>query len=367
MAAIKPPPRCSARARLRMRAVGVFKKLIRKETPTGSQKNHRQRPCQRHATRGLCLPPSPEGVFISRGRGGGVAEWLKAAVLKTARGLRSSWVRIPPPPPSRYTIRRYATVSGSRPEIREDREYRWTRLRKRPSQGYERKYQVSEQRRSGQSILTIHCRCALSTPSFRSVSATETHKKRLNLGAPYKDPNGRYTTPAQSGVALAQQFFGGNRQRTSSRNGILKADAVVRFAKALHEAGVEDFPDIRDAARAERASHAVHFMPGQGSGLSFDYLLMLAGDDSYVKPDRMLCRFVAEAAGQAEISPHSARDAVVAACRDLASEFPNLTPRLLDHLIWSYQRAQPRPGRGARDKVDDASLDPCERPRPTRS
>jgi hypothetical protein len=174
-------------------------------------------------------------------------------------------------------------------------------------------------------------------------------------------------TNGYDGVALAQTFFGGNRQRTSSQSGILKADAVVRFAKALQEARVEDFPDIRDAARAERASQAVRSIPGQGSGLSFDYLLMLAGDDSYVKPDRMLCWFVAEAAGRPDISPHSARDAVVAACRDLAREFPNLTPRLLDHLIWSYQRAQPRPDRGTRGIVDEAGLDPCERPRPARS
>src|SRR5215475_8584480 len=30
---------------------------------------------------------------------GWVAEWFKAPVLKTGRGLRSSWVRIPPHPP----------------------------------------------------------------------------------------------------------------------------------------------------------------------------------------------------------------------------------------------------------------------------
>lgn len=30
---------------------------------------------------------------------GGVAEWLKAPVLKTGRRVTVSWVRIPPPPP----------------------------------------------------------------------------------------------------------------------------------------------------------------------------------------------------------------------------------------------------------------------------
>ena len=32
---------------------------------------------------------------------GGVAEWLKAPVLKTGRDESPSWVRIPPPPPAR--------------------------------------------------------------------------------------------------------------------------------------------------------------------------------------------------------------------------------------------------------------------------
>jgi hypothetical protein len=44
------------------------------------------------------------------------------------------------------------------------------------------------------------------------------------------------------GIDLAGKFFGGNRQRTSPRGGILKADAVVQFAKALQQAGVDDFP-----------------------------------------------------------------------------------------------------------------------------
>src|SRR5262249_10232451 len=33
---------------------------------------------------------------------GRVAEWFKAAVLKTARGVSPSWVRIPPLPPFQY-------------------------------------------------------------------------------------------------------------------------------------------------------------------------------------------------------------------------------------------------------------------------
>ena len=188
------------------------------------------------------------------------------------------------------------------------------------------------------------------------------------------DPQARHTitdlirvTNGDEGVALAQKFFGGNRQRTSSRGGILKADAVVRFAKALQGAGIDDLPDIRDAARVERAWQAVRTIPGQGSGLSFNYFLMLAGDESRVKPDRMVCRFVAKAAGLPNVSLRMACHTVVAASRALVGEFPNLTPRLLDYLIWSYQHAQPQPGHEAGHSVDDASPEPCVRPRPTRA
>src|SRR5947199_12295 len=46
----------------------------------------------------LCNRPRPGSAKqISIGR---VAEWFKAAVLKTARGASPSWVRIPPLPPA---------------------------------------------------------------------------------------------------------------------------------------------------------------------------------------------------------------------------------------------------------------------------
>lgn len=115
----------------------------------------------------------------------------------------------------------------------------------------------------------------------------------------------------------------------------------MRIAKVLQQTGIDDFADIQGAARVERACEAVRSIPGQGSRLSFKYFLMLAGDEASVKPDRMLCRFVEEATGRPGISSRSACDAVVGAARVLAAEFPNLTPRLLDDLIWSCRRPRP--------------------------
>jgi hypothetical protein len=68
-----------------------------------------------------------------------------------------------------------------------------------------------------------------------------------------------------------------NRQRTSSRSGILKAEAVYRFAGALVVCGIDTISDAADAERMTGASKIIETIPGQGSGISFTYFCMLAG------------------------------------------------------------------------------------------
>jgi hypothetical protein len=70
-----------------------------------------------------------------------------------------------------------------------------------------------------------------------------------------------------------------NRQRTSSRSGILKAEAVYLFAKALLAAGINKFSDLRDRGKLTDAEMRVKEIPGQGSGITFKYFLMLSGED----------------------------------------------------------------------------------------
>src|SRR5882762_8481293 len=55
---------------------------------------------------GLAMIVTQSPMFIGVSQPGGVAERSNAAVLKTAVGASSPWVRIPPPPP-------YARVVGS--------------------------------------------------------------------------------------------------------------------------------------------------------------------------------------------------------------------------------------------------------------
>lgn len=130
-----------------------------------------------------------------------------------------------------------------------------------------------------------------------------------------------------------------NLQRTSTRNGVLKSEAVLRFSQTLQQFGVNYFQDAGNILGNRDFESAVYKIPGQGSGLSLRYFYMLAGSDDYVKPDRMITRFVQSAIGKSPNIEESHK-AIVGACTILTKEYPHLTPRMLDHLVWQYQRVQ---------------------------
>ncbi len=130
-----------------------------------------------------------------------------------------------------------------------------------------------------------------------------------------------------------------NHQRTSTQTGILKADAVLRFATVVRDQGVERFQDVPRLLANPAFEAGVLAIPGQRSGISLQYFFMLAGSDDVIKPDRMVLRFLAAALGR-EVGVAEAAALLVGACARLQGRFPTLTPRLLDHQIWDHQRAQ---------------------------
>lgn len=124
-----------------------------------------------------------------------------------------------------------------------------------------------------------------------------------------------------------------NHQRTSSRNGILKAEAVYRFAKILQENGIESFADLNSASDLSFIGNCVKQIPGQKSGLSWQYFLMLAGDDSLAKPDRHVIRFIEKHLGF-KPTITEAQQLLTDVVSILSSTYPNITVRLLDYTIW---------------------------------
>ena len=138
-----------------------------------------------------------------------------------------------------------------------------------------------------------------------------------------------------SAEELAGPSFFNNRQRTSPRGGILKAEAVREFAKVLHDFGIDRLADV--PKKIDSAKSKLLQIKGQVSGISLEYFLLLAGSDNDIKADRMVCRFIGNALGlESPASPELARKLLPAAAQVIG-----VTPRELDHGIWSFQRAVP--------------------------
>jgi hypothetical protein len=128
----------------------------------------------------------------------------------------------------------------------------------------------------------------------------------------------------------------GNAQRTSSRGGILKSDAVLAVATALVATGVKTRGDLALNGHAPRTCAAWTSVHGQGSGISFVYGRMLAGEDD-VKPDRMVLGFVSDVVERRMTDSGLARAIVRRAWAIVQQDHPGLTMTALDAAIWRHQ------------------------------
>lgn len=138
--------------------------------------------------------------------------------------------------------------------------------------------------------------------------------------------------------AFTQTVFR-NVQRTSTKSGILKGEAVYQFAEALEHEDMEYVQDLPAVMEGSHLEDAILRIPGQNSGVSLRYFQMLAGDDDFIKPDRMILRFLADALHR-PVPVREATPLLRAASDRLRTQYPLLTPRLLDNRIWQYQRVR---------------------------
>ena len=141
-----------------------------------------------------------------------------------------------------------------------------------------------------------------------------------------------------SGDALASLV--GNRQRTSTRGGILKADAVLRYAEVFIAHGVDSLEDankvLGDAELTQKIEADLRAVPGDGSaGIRRSYLWMLVGDDTRIKPDRMVMRWLV--AHGFNGGTEDAKSLIGQAAKDIGGD---VTPWMIDHAIWTAQRAR---------------------------
>lgn len=126
----------------------------------------------------------------------------------------------------------------------------------------------------------------------------------------------------------------------ANRSAPYKSMAVLQAAQLLVDADIETVPDVQHAlmdADAQARSPLKRkwlALPGQRSGLTWTYFLMLCGVPG-VKADRMVVRYVERVLGR-PIDPHEAALLV----GDVADR-RNLPRNLLDHAIWRQESGRP--------------------------
>ena len=130
-----------------------------------------------------------------------------------------------------------------------------------------------------------------------------------------------------------------NRQRTSTQSGILKSEAVLHFSQQLARFDVEYLQDVNKVLLNPTFEAEITHIPGQRSGISLRYFYMLVGSENFVKPDRMIERFVLQATGKT-FGVEETTELITEVCAILAKSYMGLTPRTLDNEIWQYQRNQ---------------------------
>lgn len=130
-----------------------------------------------------------------------------------------------------------------------------------------------------------------------------------------------------------------NRQVTSTRGGILKADAVLQYARVFADHGVETLAQAQDLFDDTTAfatvDAALRRIRGEGGhGIRRGYLWMLVGDTDRVKPDRMVLRWFRHHG--AALTP----DGAAATIAELVVRLNNRTGERhvnaweVDHAIW---------------------------------
>ena len=128
-----------------------------------------------------------------------------------------------------------------------------------------------------------------------------------------------------------------NRQRTSPRNGILKAEAARRYAQVLADFGVQHLQDVHKVLGLQRFTSAIHAIPGQRSGVSLHRFTMLVCEPNHYQIDRLVKRFLYQAGGE-RLTDGQCLAALREVHAELVRDYPELTPRALDSLIWEALR-----------------------------
>lgn len=111
-----------------------------------------------------------------------------------------------------------------------------------------------------------------------------------------------------------------------------KEKVCLDIAEALRNLGIETFEDFQSYPSKEKLADTIKSVKGMGNA-GVNYLFMLTGDDNKSKPDVHIHHCIAEACGE-DVSDKECQEIIEEASGILRHDFPNLTVRKLDGVIW---------------------------------
>lgn len=143
----------------------------------------------------------------------------------------------------------------------------------------------------------------------------------------------------QEGIAYFIENVFVNHSVTSGRK---KAEIVLELLETFEKLQIQTFQDIQrwlnQPAQQQKLINVITSIHGIGEA-TYRYLLMLSGDEQMVKPDTMILRFIKSAIDES-VNEAEAVSLIQAVSQQLLPQYPRLNPRLLDYIIWSWQREQ---------------------------
>jgi hypothetical protein len=113
---------------------------------------------------------------------------------------------------------------------------------------------------------------------------------------------------------------------------------VYTYAVMLSAFGVRYLQDVTLIMDDEEFEASICAIPGQRSGISLVYFFMMCGSERHVKPDRMVVRFISRVLNR-KVHEREVQELVHGAAYLLHFTYPYMTPRILDNLIWMYERS----------------------------
>lgn len=131
-----------------------------------------------------------------------------------------------------------------------------------------------------------------------------------------------------------------NHQKLGGKSQIPKEQICYQLAKYLHYLHIDTIEDFQSFESQELLEIVIRAVKGIGDA-GVNYLFMLAGDTARCKPDVHIHSCIRDACGE-DISNEECQELFTDAVHLLNEQFPLLTVRDLDGIIWrTYQnRAQ---------------------------